>query len=153
MELHSPQLDSLKSPTTVLLVEDNAQVRKWLHSRLERHGYNLLEACDGVDAMVIAELHHGPIHILVTDVVMPRMDGPTLVKTLLPLRPDVRVLYISGFPAPILERQASLGPEAGYLQKPFRTAQLLERIEALLQAAIPKADSWMDRSREPETIK
>jgi two-component system, cell cycle sensor histidine kinase and response regulator CckA len=133
MDRYSSQRNSLASPRTVLLVEDDAQVRMWIHTRLERQGYNLLEACDGVDAMVIAELHQGPIHVLVTDVVMPRMNGPALVGNLLRLRPDVRVLYISGYPAPILEQQASLPPESGYLQKPFRIQTLLAKIEALLK--------------------
>ena len=140
MDRYSPQWDSPESPRTVLLVEDDGQVRKWIHGRLERQGYNLLEACDGVDAMVIAELHQGPIHVLVTDVVMPRMNGPELVQNLLRLRPDVRVLYISGYPAPILEQQASLQPESLYLQKPFRTKVLLEKIEALLKAPTPAAE-------------
>jgi two-component system, cell cycle sensor histidine kinase and response regulator CckA len=148
MDQHPPQPDSLESPKTVLLVEDDAQVRKWIHGQLERQGYNLLEACDGVDAMVIAELHHGPIHVLVTDVVMPRMNGPVLVGNLLRLRPDLRVLYISGYPAPILE-QASLPPESGYLQKPFRTELLLQKIEALLGGLTPPAESAIHPGCEP----
>ncbi len=140
MDRNTNQQGPLESPpTTVLLVDDDAQVRKWIHGRLEHHGYNLLEACDGVDAMVIAELHQGPIHILVTDVVMPRMDGPALVVNLLRLRPDIRVLYISGYPAPILERQVSLPPD-GYLQKPFRTEVLLEKIETLLEVRTRSVD-------------
>jgi two-component system cell cycle sensor histidine kinase/response regulator CckA len=137
MDRNSPQQEFPGSPRTVLLVEDDAQVRRWIHGQLERQGYNLLEACDGVDALVIAELHRGPIHILVTDVVMPRMNGPALVKTLLGLRPAVRVLFISGYPAPILECRECLPSEAEYLQKPFRTERLLEKIEALLAESFP----------------
>jgi len=90
--------DPVNQPPTVLLVDDDARVRQWIHEELERLGYNLLEAADGADALVIAELHRGPIDIVVTDVVMPRVDGPGLVKALLALRPDLKVLFISGYP-------------------------------------------------------
>lgn len=141
MDRYSPQRDSVESPRTVLLVEDDAQVRRWIHGQLEQQGYNLLEACDGVDALVIAELHHGPIHILVTDVVMPRMSGPDMVQALLEFRPDVRVLFISGYPAPILECQERLPPDSEYLQKPFRIELLLGKIDSLLEESFPLKSS------------
>jgi two-component system, cell cycle sensor histidine kinase and response regulator CckA len=137
MNRYSHQFDSLESPPTILLVEDEPQVRKWIHHQLEQKGYNLLEACDGMDALLIAELHNGPIHVLVTDVVMPRLNGPALVASLLQLRPDVRTLYISGYPAPFLECEASLPHESDYLQKPFSAEDLLERIETVLEEAAP----------------
>jgi DNA-binding response OmpR family regulator len=137
MDRNSPQGELLESPRTVLLVEDDPQVRKWVHGQLERQGYNLLEACDGADALVIAELHDGPIHILVTDVVMPRMHGPALVRGLLGFRPDVRVLFISGYPEPILDGEEGFPSGSEYLQKPFQTDKLLEKIEALLQLSFP----------------
>src|SRR5450432_2824420 len=89
-------------PTTVLLVDDDPRVRKWIHEELEKLGYDLLEAGDGAEALVIAEYHRGPIDIVVTDVMMPRVDGPELVKALVALRPDVKVLYISGYPETFL---------------------------------------------------
>ena len=129
---HAPVRRSVVSAVpTVLLVEDNAAVRRWIHCNLEKFGYNLLEACDGVDALMIAELHCGRIDIVVTDVVMPRMDGPTLVKALLQLRPAARVLYISGYPAPFLERENVLPSDGQYLQKPFSMGELLQMMDAL----------------------
>jgi len=136
MDRYSPR-DSLEAPRTVLLVEDDAQVRMWIHRQLEQQGYNLLEAHDGADALVIAELHHGPIHMLVTDVVMPRMNGPEMVRALLRFRPDVRVLFISGYPAPLLESPECLPADTGYLHKPFRMAVLLKKIQSLLEEACP----------------
>src|SRR4051812_10390751 len=113
------QENSVDSITTILLVEDQAHVRQWIHQELEMRGYNLLEACDGADALVIAELHRGPIDVLVTDVVMPNVNGPQLVKALLELRPNVKVLYISGFPEPFLRESGELSNDVNYLAKPF----------------------------------
>ena len=124
--------DLVNQPPTVLLVDDDARVRQWIHEELERLGYNLLEAADGADALVIAELHRGPIDIMVTDVVMPRVDGPGLVKALLELRPDLKVLYISGYPEAFLRQSTSLPSEDNYLQKPFDMSTLIARITELL---------------------
>jgi len=124
--------DLVNQPPTVLLVDDDARVRQWIHEELERLGYNLLEAADGADALVIAELHRGPIDVVVTDVVMPRVDGPGLVKALLELRPDLKVLYISGYPEAFLRQSTSLPSEDNYLQKPFDMSTLIARITELL---------------------
>jgi two-component system cell cycle sensor histidine kinase/response regulator CckA len=126
--------DLVNQPPTVLLVDDDARVRQWIHEELERLGYNLLEAADGADALVIAELHRGPIDIVVTDVVMPRVDGPGLVKALLELRPDLKVLYISGYPEAFLRQSTSLPSEDNYLQKPFDMSTLIARITELLDS-------------------
>jgi two-component system cell cycle sensor histidine kinase/response regulator CckA len=126
--------DLVNRPTTVLLVDDDVKVRKWIHGELEKLGYNLLEAGDGADALVIAELHRGPIHIVVTDVVMPRIDGPDLVKALLALRPDVKVLYISGYPEAFIRKGESLPSDENYLQKPFDVSALIAKIAWLLAA-------------------
>jgi two-component system, cell cycle sensor histidine kinase and response regulator CckA len=119
-------------PTTVLLVEDDTQVRNWIHEELEKHGYNLLEAGDGADALVIAELHSGRIDIVVTDVMMPRVNGPELVKALLVLRPDAKVLYISGYPEEFIRKTTNLPSDDNYLQKPFEMRTLIARIKELL---------------------
>jgi two-component system cell cycle sensor histidine kinase/response regulator CckA len=123
-----------RRPPTVLLVEDDARVRKWIHEELEKLGYNLLEAGDGADALVIAELHRGPIDIVVTDVVMPRVDGPELVKALVALRPDVKVLYISGYPEALLRKSTGPSTDDNYLQKPFDMNTLIARITELLDS-------------------
>ena len=114
---------------TVLLVEDEPLVRKLIHAQLEKSGYNLLEANNGADALLIAELHQGEIHVVVTDVVMPRISGPELVEALLKLRPGVNVLYMSGYPGPFLRLSTRLPPDATYLQKPFAMTTLLQIVD------------------------
>jgi CheY-like chemotaxis protein len=115
-----------------LLVEDEPVVRSWIHAELEKSGYNLLEASDGADALLIAELHQGDIDLVVTDVVMPRINGPELVKELHRLRPGVKVLYMSGYPEPFLRTPTELPPGRIYLQKPFPMTTLLDMIRELL---------------------
>jgi two-component system cell cycle sensor histidine kinase/response regulator CckA len=119
-------------PRTILLVEDEPVVRSWVHAELEKNGYNLLEASDGADALLIAELHRGDIDLVVTDVVMPRVNGPELVKELRRLRPGVKVLYMSGYPEPFLGTSTELPPDLMYLQKPFPMTTLLDMIRELL---------------------
>ena len=124
----------MEFPRTVLLVEDDPAVLKWIHAQLEESGYNLLEASNGADALVIAELHRGVIDLVVTDVVMPKVNGPELVKELLKFRPDVQVLYMSGYPEPFLRQNAALPQAINYLQKPFAMTTLLARITQLLES-------------------
>jgi two-component system cell cycle sensor histidine kinase/response regulator CckA len=124
---------TIDSPTrTVLLVEDEPAVRSWMHAELEKSGYNLLEASDGADALLIAEMHQGNIDLIVTDVVMPRINGPELVKKLLQLRPGVKVLYMSGYAESFLKKSTELPPDLIYLQKPFPMTTLLNMMRELL---------------------
>lgn len=116
---------------TVLLVEDEDNVRRVMHKHFENEGFQLLEATSGEEAEVIAERYGEPIHVLVTDVVMPGMSGPQLADRLSLLRPDLKVLFVSGYPHDSLE--------GSYLAKPFSAAQLLGRVRALLAAAAPVA--------------
>jgi len=111
---------------TVLLVEDEDNVRRMMHQHFEREGYQLLEACDGEEAEVIAERYGEPIHILVTDVMMPGISGPQLAHRLARHRPEMKVLFVSGL------TNEQLG--GNYLPKPFSAAQLLGRVRALLSA-------------------
>jgi two-component system, cell cycle sensor histidine kinase and response regulator CckA len=118
---------------TVLLVEDELAVRSWIHVQLEQSGYNLLEASDGADALLIAELHQGDIDLIVTDVVMPRVNGPELARELLRLRPGVKVLYMSGYPEPFLRKSTEIPPDIAYLQKPFPMTTLLSMMRSVLE--------------------
>ena len=116
---------------TVLLVEDEDSVRRLMIRYLEREGYQLLEARTAEEAEKIAEAYQEPIHILVTDVVMPGMTGPQLVQRLAPVRPEMKVLFVSGY------RHDSLGPnglwsrEANVLPKPFPASELVRRVHML----------------------
>lgn len=81
---------------TILLVEDDPPIRRLIQRVLQGQGYQLLEACNGREALSLAEHHRGTIDLLVTDVVMPKMDGFTLGERLVESRPDTRVLFLSG---------------------------------------------------------
>jgi two-component system cell cycle sensor histidine kinase/response regulator CckA len=116
---------------TILLVDDHELVLRALHNYLERHGYNLLEARDGDEALLIAECFPGMIHVLVTDLVMARTNGRELVRRLLPLRPEMQVIMISGFPDEIVVQQG-LTPLVPILQKPFPPKRLSNLIESVL---------------------
>ncbi|HSE03370.1 MAG TPA: response regulator, partial [Methylomirabilota bacterium] len=86
------------APATVLVVEDEEEVRALARDVLEMNGYTVLEALDAADAGRLAETHPGPIHLLITDVVMPGVSGPELARRLRAHRPDLRVLCMSGYP-------------------------------------------------------
>src|SRR4030088_417037 len=90
---------------TLLLVDDHEMVLRALHNYLEKRGYNVLEAHDGEEALLLAVCFPAMIHVLVTDLVMVRMNGPDLVRRLLPLRPEMQVIGISGFTDEILAQQ------------------------------------------------
>jgi two-component system cell cycle sensor histidine kinase/response regulator CckA len=112
---------------TVLLVDDQDNVRRAMHQVFESEGYRLLEAGDGEEAETIARKYSEPIHLLVTDVVLPGITGPQLADRLAALRPDIKVLYVSGYPHDFLSG------EQVFLPKPFSAAQLLGRARNLLE--------------------
>jgi len=116
---------------TVLLVEDEDNVRRTMHRHFEKEGYQLLEASDGEEAALIAETYGEPIHILVTDVAMPGMSGQQLAERLAALRPEIKVLFVSGYPHNSLEGRWN------FLPKPFSGSELLGRVRMLLGAAAP----------------
>jgi len=116
---------------TVLLVDDHEMVLRALHNYLEKRGYNLLEARDGDEALLIAECYPAVIHVLVTDLVMARVNGRELVRRLLPLRPEMQVIMMSGFPDEVMA-QHGLTPLVPILRKPFLPKRLLRTIEEVL---------------------
>ncbi len=116
---------------TVLLVEDEETVRRYAKAALELHGLSVLVAPTPEDAMTIAATTEAPIALMLTDVVMPRMSGPELAARLRDTRPEMRVLYMSGYPATLVQ-QGLLDPSMRLISKPFRTADLLAAIDELL---------------------
>jgi len=119
---------------TVLLVEDEDNVRRVMHKYFEQEGYQLLEARDGEEAQIIAERYEEPIHILVTDVVMPGISGPQLADRLAPLRPGMKVLFVSGYAHDSLEENWVVDWQMNFLPKPFSASELLGRVRELLGA-------------------
>ncbi len=118
---------------TVLLVEDEDSVRRLMHRFLERAGYQLLEARSAEEAEDIARVYDKPIHVLVTDVVMAGMTGLELAERLTPLRPAMKVLFVSGYRHDTLEHHALWNRDLNLLPKPFPASELLRRVEMLLR--------------------
>jgi two-component system, cell cycle sensor histidine kinase and response regulator CckA len=119
---------------TVLLVEDEERVRAAVSASLEMHGYTVLQACHGKEAMMICRRHEGPIHLLLTDVVMPQMTGPELAQRVSVLRPETKVLYVSGDTSEALHRRHLTEPGSAFLPKPFTPDTLARRVRAVLDA-------------------
>ena len=116
---------------TVMLVEDEQVVREVVRQMLERQGYEVLVASDGVEALALAEQHEGQIDVLATDVVMPRMSGRELADRLLPLRPGLRVLFMSGYTEDPAVWEG-LEERKAFLQKPFTASDLSASLRGLL---------------------
>jgi two-component system, cell cycle sensor histidine kinase and response regulator CckA len=123
---------ALRGSETVLLVEDDEQVRTLAHAILERNGYHVLEATSGGDALLICERYEGKIHVLLTDVVMPRMSGGELWKRLQPIRPDMKALFMSGYTDDAIVRHGVLSLALPFVQKPLMPKALLAKLRAVL---------------------
>ncbi len=117
---------------TVLLVEDEAALRSMVRGVLESHGYKVLEARSGEDALVVCEQHKGPIHLLLTDVIMPEMSGPRLADHLAPFHRDVKVLYISGYTDEGIIHHGILDSGTNFLQKPFTPETLIRKVREVI---------------------
>src|SRR3989449_8784705 len=119
---------------TVLVVEDDEQLRRLTHRALASQGYTVLEAERGSTALDIARRHKGPIDLLLTDVVMPDMNGPKLAEMLRVARPELRVLFMSGYPDGAITNQGMLEHGVAYLAKPFTTEGIARKVRDVLGA-------------------
>jgi CheY-like chemotaxis protein len=117
---------------TILVVDDEDGVREVACRILTGAGYQVLAAANGEEALAVADGHDGTIHAVITDVVMPRMNGAELARALRTRRPTVPVLYMSGYAAPLMTEQGLLEPGVTVLGKPFTRTQLLDAILAIL---------------------
>ena len=124
--------DIPRGAETVLIAEDQAEVRRLALRILKSNGYDMLEASSGPDALEVSRNHAGPIHLLVTDVVMPGMTGRELAARLLETRPQIKVLYISGYTADVIGRAGVIETGLAYLPKPFTPAQLALKVREVL---------------------
>ena len=130
-------LDKKEGWETVLLVEDEDAVRSLARAVLRRHGYTVLEARHGVDALRLAERHRDDIHLLLTDMVMPHMNGPELAKRLASVRPTMKVLFMSGY----VDRAAVPDFAAvSFLPKPFTPETLARKVRLILDRAAEMGD-------------
>ena len=119
------------SPRTVLVVEDEGPIRTIITLALEAKGYRLLVAADGADGIQRAQQHAGPIDLVITDVLLPGISGSDVVRELLKSRPDLHVIYLSGYLGNEHELPAGQTGKMRFLSKPFTPRQLLEAVAAV----------------------
>ena len=123
----------LRGSETILLVEDEEEVRKLAVRVLERQGYKVLAARDGDEALLICEGHQDPIHLMLTDVVMPGMNGYELAERLESLHPRMKVLYMSGYTDNAIVLHGVLVEGVNYIQKPFTVDALTKKVREVLE--------------------
>jgi two-component system, cell cycle sensor histidine kinase and response regulator CckA len=120
---------------TILLAEDEANLRYLARQFLEKQGYKVIEAADGAAAMQIAVAHEGVIHLLLTDVIMPGMNGRELAQRISEIRPQTKVLYMSGYTENVIGHDGTLEAGVQLLQKPFTLRDLKSRVREILDSA------------------
>ncbi len=144
--IHLPRVDAPVEPAnaaptvaapatgteTILVAEDEQIVRVLIRKVLEQAGYTVLLGGGGPEALQLSERHTGTIHLLVTDVVMPGMNGPELARRVLDRRPDTKVLFLSGYADAAVERHGVLAPGTAFMQKPFSPSALASRVREVL---------------------
>jgi two-component system cell cycle sensor histidine kinase/response regulator CckA len=130
-----PPPESVHGSETVLLVEDDDQVRVVAGDILRRNGYVVLDASNGGEALLVCEQHGGSIDLLVTDLVMPRMNGRQLADRLARLHPEMKVLFMSGYTDDAHLQRGAIDPDAAYLQKPLTPASLALKVREVLGGA------------------
>jgi two-component system, cell cycle sensor histidine kinase and response regulator CckA len=156
-KIYLPQIDQPATPQkpdpatvklpqgseTVLLVEDEDEVRAAVCESLRMRGYIVLNARHGKEAVMICRRHTGSIHLLLTDVVMPQMTGPELVQRVSPVHPEMKVLYVSGYTSDALHQRNLMEPGTAFLQKPFTPEALARQVRVVLDTPL--------RPRSPRT--
>ena len=117
---------------TILLVEDQEDVRGFVRAALKSNGYQVFDAADGIEAMGLSARYPGVIHMMITDVVMPGMDGRELADHLKAQRPEMKVLFTSGYTADVMVQRGVADNVVGLLQKPFSQVELAGRVREVL---------------------
>jgi CheY-like chemotaxis protein len=127
-------VENLTRTETILLAEDSQPLRRLAKSFLEAHGFTVLSACDGADAMRIAESHAGRVHLLVTDVIMPGINGRVLAERLLARDRRMKILYMSGYTDSFIAGHGVLEKGSFLLNKPFTEQALIQKVLEVLGA-------------------
>ena len=117
---------------TILLVEDESALREPVRDYLTNEGYHVLDASNGADATALAENHAGNIDVLLTDVIMPLMNGRDLAMRVQSVKPETKVVYMSGYTDDALAFHGFPQPNAGFIQKPFTVTALAEKVRRVL---------------------
>ena len=131
----APPMEIAGGEETVLVAEDQPEVRRLALLILKNNGYRLLEASGGPEALELSRRHAGPIDLLLTDVIMPEMTGRELADRLRESRPSIKVLYVSGYTADVIGREGVLEKGVDYLPKPFTPADLAAKVREVLGQA------------------
>ena len=139
IEAQTSEGDTLTSATqnTILVVEDDESIRKLITTILQDQGYNILAAGDGIEALQKLQLCKGPCDLVIADVIMPRMKGAAFIEAVKAMRPEARVLYMSGYAGDTLQTIGVTG-ESPFLQKPFLPSTLIEKVGELLLVPTPR---------------
>jgi PAS domain S-box-containing protein len=124
---------------TVLLVEDEKMLLEFVGTILEEQGYTVLSAGTPAEALSLAREYNHPIHLLLTDVVMPGMNGRELKEALMPLYPDIKTLYMSGYTADVIAHRGVLNDGTAFLQKPFSINTLAAKVRQVIEGQTPSA--------------
>jgi two-component system, cell cycle sensor histidine kinase and response regulator CckA len=128
----NPRPPETSGTETLLIVENESAIRNLLQVALRRNGYTVLAAESGREALEVVRNHIGAIHLLITDVMMPDMDGPELVRQLSTIRPDTRTLFMSGYMDDTLGERGILTTNANFIQKPFSPRAIAQRVREIL---------------------
>jgi CheY-like chemotaxis protein len=123
-------MDGIGNPATILLVDDDESIRRFVRALLTGLQYQVIEAGDGAEALDLASAHEGPIHLLLTDIIMPKLNGLVLAERLAQYRPETVVRFMSGYVEAGLV--SANHPDAVLLQKPFTPERLIEVVRAAL---------------------
>jgi two-component system, cell cycle sensor histidine kinase and response regulator CckA len=143
-EREPSEIEELHGSETILVAEDSESLREMAEEYLESIGYTVLSAVSGEKALQWAKDFQGPIHLLLTDVVMPEMSGPELANHMASLRPGVKIIFTSGYTVDAVARQGMLDPNVAFIQKPYRPKALAKKIRQVLNAGpgeIPAASA------------
>ena len=138
VESNVADVESLGGAETILVVEDQVEVRQLAVEVLRSYGYQVLEAANGGDALLLCERNSAPIHLMVTDVIMPGMTGRELAQRLQQIRPDTKVLYMSGYATDVIANKGILESGVAHLPKPFAPSSLARKVREVLGAQTSK---------------
>ncbi len=144
--LEAAATNSTPASETILLVEDESNVRRLAREYLELQGYRVLEAAEGTSAIQISKVHEGRIHLLLTDVVMPGMNGRELAQHITSARPETKVLYMSGYTENAIGHNGTLDAGITLLQKPFTLPALKAKVREMLDTPLPLEVSMSARA-------